>query len=429
MVIRTIPRVRTRGLPLPLTFTAPQRLVRVRGDGVGTESVKLHEYQARQILQDSGIPVPDGDVASSPTEARAIAERLGARVVVKAQVHAGGRGKAGGVKLVDGPQAAEHAAAGMLGKNLVTHQTSAAGVPVRRVLVAEASEIATELYLGIVVDSEAGAPVVMASKAGGMEIEEVAAATPEQIMRVVTDPVYGLWPYKARDLAIGLGVPGSLVRPTADIITKLYRVFVDNDCTLAEINPLVVTADERVVAIDAKLTIEDDALFRHPDLARLADLEQEEELERRAREAGLSYVKLDGGSVGCMVNGAGLAMATMDITRRAGTNPANFLDVGGGAQQDKIAEAFKIIVSDPDVKAILVNIFGGILRCDIAARGIAQGAHETGSNLPILALMRGTNAEAGRKILADASLHVTFLDDLSEAAPALAKVLDVGGAA
>jgi succinyl-CoA synthetase beta subunit len=344
-------------------------------------------------------------------------------VVVKAQVHAGGRGKAGGIKLVASPDAAEEAAASMLGANLVTHQTSPAGVPVERVLVAEGTDIAKELYLGIVVDGEAGTPVVMASEAGGVEIEEVAAATPEKILRVAADPVYGLWPYQARDLAIELGIPASQVRSAADLVTRLYRVFVDNDCMLAEINPLAVAADGRLVAIDAKLTIDDDALFRHADLARLADPAQEDVLERKAHEAGLSYVKLEDGAVGCMVNGAGLAMATMDITRAAGTNPANFLDVGGGAQEEKIATAFEIIVSDPHVRAVLVNIFGGILRCDIAARGVVAGARQSSSTQPIVALLRGTNAEEGRQVLGEAPLNVTFLDELSEAPAALASVL------
>ena len=395
----------------------------------GNAAVKLHEYQARQILAAAGLPVPEGDVASTPAEARAVAERLGGAVVVKAQIHAGGRGKAGGVKLAGSPAEAEEAAAGMLGTNLVTHQTSPAGVPVERVLVTEGADIARELYLGIVVDGEAGAPVVMASEAGGMEIEEVAATTPEKILRAPIDPVYGLWPYQARDLAIRIGVPPALVRPAADVITRLYRVFVENDCTLAEINPLAVTQDDRIVVIDAKLDVDDDALFRHPDLARLADPAQEEALERRAHEAGLSYVKLEDGAVGCMVNGAGLAMATMDITRAAGTNPANFLDVGGGAQEEKIATAFQIIVSDPDVRAVLVNIFGGILRCDIAARGVVAGARESGSTLPIVALLRGTNAEEGRQVLERAALDVSFLDDLSEAPAALERVLSRDGGA
>lgn len=389
--------------------------------------MKLHEYQAKDVLASYGIPVPAGEAAGTPAEARRVAEQLGGKVVVKAQVHAGGRGKAGGVQLVDSPEEAERAAATMLGRNLVTHQTSAAGVPVKKVLVAQTTDIARELYLSIVVDGESRAPVIIASAAGGVEIEEIAETSPEKILRVVCDPVFGLWPYQARDLAKDLDMTGHAVRSATELITRLHRLFTANDCTLAEINPLAVTPDGEIIAVDAKINVEDDALFRHPELRGMADPEQEEELERRANEAGLSYVKLENGTVGCMVNGAGLAMATMDITQKAGTNPANFLDVGGGAQEDKISEAFKIIVSDPDVKAILINIFGGILRCDIAARGIVQGARQTGSALPIIALMRGTNAEEGRQILGEADLNVTFLDDLTEAASAVAHVLEAGG--
>ncbi len=382
--------------------------------------MKLHEYQAAQILADYGIPIPAGDVASTSAEAKAIAKRLGGRVVVKAQVHAGGRGKAGGVKLVDDPDAAEAAAAAMLGRNLVTHQTSAGGVPVRRVLVAEATEIVTELYLGIVVDGEARAPVVMASKAGGMEIEEVAATSPESIIRVVTDPVYGLWPYQARDLAIKLDLPAALVRSAADLILKLNRLFIDNDCSLAEINPLAVTADERVVAVDAKLSIDDDALFRHADLVQLADPEQVEILERRAHSAGLSYVKLEGGAVGCMVNGAGLAMATMDIVKSAGADPANFLDVGGGANEEKVTQAIAIMLSDPQVERVLVNIFGGILRCDVAARGIVAAYQQSERRPPLVVRILGTNVDEGKAVLAESGLAITLVDTLHEAAKAIA---------
>ncbi len=390
--------------------------------------MKLHEYQARELLAKYGIPVPEASLATTPEEARAATEALGGRSVVKAQVHAGGRGKAGGVRLVDSPAAAAGAAAALIGTNLVTHQTSPSGAPVSSVMIAEQTAIVTELYLSVLVDAQLRTPVVMASQAGGVEIEQVAEESPEKIIRVVTDPVFGLWPYQARDIALALGVPPALVRPTTALISNLFKLFVENDCTLVEINPLVITEDEQVVALDSKVDIEDDALFRHPDLAKLVDPSQDDELERRARSAGLSYVKLDDGSVGCMVNGAGLAMATMDITLRAGTNPANFLDVGGGAQEETIAEAFDIIVSDPDVKAVLVNIFGGILRCDIAARGLVIGAHQSGSNLPIVVVMRGTNAEEGIEILRGSDLNVTFAEDLSEAAPTVARVIAGGGA-
>ena len=385
--------------------------------------MKLHEYQAKDLLAEFGVPVPTGDVASSPEEAADAAERLGGKAVVKAQVHAGGRGLAGGVKLVDSPQAAADIAASLLGNNLVTHQTGPEGVPVRGVLVAELTDIAKEFYLSVVIDADLRCPVVMASAEGGMEIEEVAAKSPEKIIRTPCDPVYGLWPYQARDIAIALGVPPALVRPTAQLISNVYRLFVQRDCTMVEINPLVVTEDEQIMAVDAKVDIEDDALFRQRDLAKLRDSGQIDELERRAHDADLSYVKLDNGSVGCMVNGAGLAMATMDITLKAGANPANFLDVGGGAQEDRIAEAFRIIVSDPDVKAVLVNIFGGILRCDIAARGVVDGATSTGSKLPIIAVMRGTNAEEGLQILRESDLNVTFADDLGQAAPTVVSVM------
>lgn len=387
------------------------------------DQLKLHEYQARDLLACFGVTVPDAKYAETPEEARAAAEGFGGKAVVKAQVHAGGRGLAGGVKLVSSADEAAEVAKSLIGTNLVTHQTGPEGAPVNGVLVAELTDIKTELYISIVVDAEMRTPVIMASQAGGMDIETVAAESPEKIIRVATDPVHGLWPYQARDIAIALGIPPASVRSAASLFMNLFKVFTDTDATLVEINPLVVTGDDLVVALDSKVDIEDDALFRHPDLAKLADPAQDGELERRANDAGLAYVKLDDGSVGCMVNGAGLAMATMDITLRAGTNPANFLDVGGGAQEDKIAEAFDIIVSDPDVKAVLVNIFGGILRCDIAARGVVQGATASGSLVPIVAVMRGTNAKEGLEILRDSDLNVTFADALSEAAPTIARVM------
>ena len=389
--------------------------------------MNIHEYQAREILESYGVPVPRAGVASTPDEARKLAVDLGGRVVVKAQVHAGGRGKAGGVKLVETPDEAAAAAKGMLGRNLVTHQR-AGGVPVRQVLVAELTDIADELYLAITLDADARAPMVMASSEGGVEIEEVAANTPERIVRVAADPLIGLSPYHARDVAMKIGIPPDLIRPATTLIMNLYRIFRDKDASLVEINPLVITTDGRVMALDAKIGFEDDALFRHPEIRSLEDPEQNDELEQKAHDAGLAYVKLDGGRVGCMVNGAGLAMATMDITKTAGADPANFLDVGGGAAEDKIAEAFEIIVSDHDVEAILVNLFGGILRCDVAARGIVMGARSTGTQLPLVVAMRGTNAEEGLQILADAGLNVTTVGDLGEAAKALTNVLAIGPA-
>jgi succinyl-CoA synthetase beta subunit len=391
--------------------------------------LKIHEYQARQLLEQSGIPTQPGGVAATPAEARKIAEKIGGRVVVKAQIHAGGRGKAGGVKIVDTAGEAEAAAASMLGRKLVTHQTPAGGALVQKVLVAAATDIADELYVAIVMDGEAGAPVVIASTEGGVEIEEVAARTPGKIVRVPGDPLIGFSPYKARDLAYALGVPAVLVRPTADLIVKLYRLFVEKDCSLAEINPLAVTKpsgrDEqpRIVALDAKINLEDDALFRHPELQALHDPEQEDPLELHAAAAGLSYVKLEGGRVGCMVNGAGLAMATMDITKWAGADPANFLDVGGSADEKRVEEAYRILVSDTDVKVVLINLFGGILRCDAAARGIVAGARATRSDLPVVVAMRGTNAEEGLKILGGSGLKTTLAADLAGAAEGLKKVL------
>jgi len=390
--------------------------------------LKIHEYQARRLLEEYGVPTPRGEVASTPEEARRIGEELGGAVVVKAQVHAGGRGKAGGIKLVDTPDETGRAAAEMLGRPLVTRQTGAAGAMVSRVLVVERTDIVRELYLGIVVDADAGVPVVMASGEGGIEIEQVAEETPQKIVRAAGDSLLGLLPYRARDLAYSLQVPPDLVRPAGDLVSRLYRLFVEKDCSLAEINPLAITGDGRVLAVDAKLAFEDDALFRHPELRDLDDPTQEDEFELRARKARLSYVKLEGGRVGCMVNGAGLAMATMDITGTAGAAPANFLDVGGGADEGQIAEAFRIIVSDPDVKAIFVNLFGGILRCDVAARGIAAAAGETNPRLPVVALMRGTNAEEGRRILLDTDLDIILVDDLARATGALADALEHGAA-
>ena len=380
--------------------------------------MKIHEYQAKEVLARHDVPIPQGDVASTPQKARNIAQSVGGKAVVKAQVHAGGRGKAGGVKVVSSLEEAERAAAEILGRNLVTVQTGPEGVPVRKVLVEEVLQIAKELYLGIVVDGQAKGVVIMASEAGGVEIEEVAARTPDKIVKTAVDPAVGLQPFQTRRLAYGMNVPPRLLKPTADVIASLYQAFVSNDCSLAEINPLAITADGRVLALDAKLNLEDDALFRHPDLKSMRDPEQEDPLEEQASRYDIQYVKLDG-DVGCMVNGAGLAMATMDIILRAGAEPANFLDVGGGASEEKVAEAFKIILSDPKVKRILVNIFGGILRCDIAARGIVSGAGGRKSPVPIVMLMRGTNVKEGKAILSKSDLNVTLVNSLREAAQAV----------
>ncbi|MBT3555292.1 MAG: ADP-forming succinate--CoA ligase subunit beta [Chloroflexi bacterium] len=389
--------------------------------------MNIHEYQAKAILDKFGVPTPNAEVASTAAEAKEIALRIGGRVVVKAQVHAGGRGKVGGVKLVDTPEQAEEVAASLLGTRLVTNQTGATGVPVEKVMIAETLDIKDELYISIVIDGDIGAPLVMASTEGGMDIEEVAESTPEKIFRVAGDPLIGLTTYHARDIALALGVPTKSVRATTKLITDLYNVFVENDCSLVEINPLVITEDDQVFALDAKINIEDDALFRHPDLAVLRDPNQQDPLEQRADKAELAYVKLEGGRVGCMVNGAGLAMATMDITKAAGADPANFLDIGGSADQDRIEEAFKIIIADDDVEMILVNLFAGIARSDIVAQGIVAAAKETNASVPMVVAMRGTNAEEGIKILADSGLNITGAPDLAGAAEVLkAKLLELG---
>ncbi len=378
--------------------------------------MKIHEYQAKEIAAKYGIPVPKGGVASTPQEARKLAQELGGRVVVKAQVHAGGRGKAGGVKIANSPQEAEQIAASLLGRRLVTHQTGPAGVPVRRVLVEEAMQTKKELYLGIVIDSAAHMPVVMASESGGMEIEEVAATTPEKILMVHVDPATGFQPFQGRKLAYGMNLPEELVRPAVDLIGNLYKIFEAKDCSLAEINPLVITADNRLLALDAKLNFEDDAIFRHPEVPALRDTEQEEPLEVEASKYGIAYVKLDG-CVGCMVNGAGLAMATMDVIEAMGSGLANFLDVGGGTSQEKVYNAFKLIMMDPNVKSVLLNFFGGILRCDVAANGIVQAVKERGGvAVPIIVRMLGTNAEEGKQILKESGIKVILADDLTEAA-------------
>jgi len=389
--------------------------------------VNIHEYQAKAILDKFGVPTPKAEVASTPAEAKEIASRIGGRVVVKAQVHAGGRGKVGGVKLVNSPEEAEQVAASLLGTRLVTNQTGANGVPVDKVMIAETLDIKDELYISIVIDGDIGAPLVMASTEGGMDIEEVAESTPEKIFRVAGDPLIGLTTYHARDIALALGVPAKAVRATTKLITDLYNVFVENDCSLVEINPLVVTEDDQVIALDAKINLEDDALFRHPELAKLRDPNQQDPLEQRSDKAELAYVKLEGGRVGCMVNGAGLAMATMDITKAAGADPANFLDIGGSADQARIEEAFKIIIGDDDVEMILVNLFAGIARSDIVAQGIVAAAKETNASVPMVVAMRGTNAKEGIKILAESGLNITGAPDLAGAAEVLkAKLLELG---
>ena len=379
----------------------------------------MHEYQAKTLLAQGGVPVPEGRVASTPQEAREIAAGLGGSCVVKAQVHAGGRGKAGGIRVVSSAAEAEQAASDMLGTMLVTAQTGPEGVPVNGVLVEEAIKVERELYVGMVIDGAAGGVVAMVSEAGGMEIEEVAERTPEKILRASVDPMLGLQQYQARGLAYGLNVKPEQVRPISTLLVDLYQVFEDHDCSLAEVNPLVVTEDGRVLAADAKLSLDDDALFKRPELQELSDPEQEDSLEVQARRHGISFVKLDG-DVGCMVNGAGLAMATMDVAVAAGSAPANFLDVGGTADEDRVAEAMRIILSDSGVTKVLVNVFGGILRCDLVARGILIGAESAGRTAPPMVVrMLGTNAEEGREILASSSLDVTLVNDFAGAADAI----------
>lgn len=385
--------------------------------------MKIHEYQAKRILAQYGVPVPNGGVAATPQEAADLVRELGGRGVVKAQVHAGGRGKAGGVKPVASPEEAAAFAESILGGNLVTFQTGAEGVPVRRLLVEEIIDVAKELYLGMVIDGAAEGVVAIASEAGGMEIEEVAESNPEQILRAAVDPVLGLQPFQARNLAYALNVEAALVRPVGALIENLYRAFKENDCSLAEINPLVITTDGRALAVDAKLDFDDDAMFRHAALNELHDPEQEDPGEVEARKYDINYVKLDG-SVGCIVNGAGLAMATMDVVLSGGAKPANFLDIGGGADEEKVAQALNIVLSDSSVELVLVNIFGGILRCDVAARGLLLAAEAAPDAMrPMVARMLGTNADEGRRILSESSLDVTLVDDLGGAAAAVGAVL------
>ena len=384
--------------------------------------MKIHEYQSKDIFAQYGIAVPKGRVATTPEEAAEIAVELGGRAVVKAQVHAGGRGKAGGIKVVDSPAKAAESAESLIGSTLVTFQTGPEGVPIRSVLVEEVVDVETEMYVGMAIDGAAEGVVAIASAAGGMEIEEVAETAPEKIITVAVDPVLGLQPFQGRKLAYGLGVAPELNRPVAGLMASLYKLFEENDCSLVEINPLGVTPDGRVLAMDAKIDIDDDAMFRHRDLAGLRDVEQEDPLEVEASEFNISYVKLDG-DVGCIVNGAGLAMATMDVTHAAGASPANFLDIGGGADEAKVSKALEIVLSDKSVKRVLVNIFGGILRCDVAARGFVMAAEKAPDKMrPMVVRMLGTNADEGQQTLADSGLDVVLVDDLNQAAEAIRNV-------
>jgi succinyl-CoA synthetase beta subunit len=377
--------------------------------------VKVHEHQAKALLREFGVPVPRGEWAETAAAAKAIAQRLGGKVVVKAQVHAGGRGKAGGIKPADDAAAAERAASEIIGMRLKTPQTPPEGIEVRSVLVEEASAVARELYLSITLDRARATHVVMASPAGGMEIEAVAARSPEQILREWAHPALGLADFQARRLAFGLGLVGDQFKQGVALVKNLFAFYLAKDCSLAEINPLVVTADGRVLALDAKLDFDDSALFRHPDVQALRDTREEDPLDVEASKYGLNYIKLDG-NVGCMVNGAGLAMATMDIVKLAGGEPANFLDVGGGASPEQIENAFRILSSDPRVKAVFINVFGGILRCDRLAEGVIAAVKTLGLRLPVVVRMEGTNVELGRKMLAESGLPLTNAADMDEGA-------------
>jgi succinyl-CoA synthetase beta subunit len=378
--------------------------------------MKIHEYQGKTILAKYGVPVPRGEVVFTPAEAETAAKNLGGgTVVVKAQIHAGGRGKGGGVKVVKNPDAALEAAKALLGMTLVTYQTGPEGRVVGRVLVEEGLAIARELYLGLVIDRATKQPVLMVSPDGGVEIEKVAEETPDRIFKAFVDPAVGLQAFQARQLAFSLGLSGQQIGQAVKMMTAIYQAFVATDAAMIEINPLIVTGDGNLLALDAKVAFDDNALFRHPDLKELRDLSEEDPLEIDASKFSLNYIKLDG-TIGCMVNGAGLAMATMDIIKLAGGEPANFLDVGGGANAEQIKNAFRILTSDPAVKAVLINIFGGILRCDVLAQGVIAAVTDLGVNIPIVIRMEGTNVELGKQMLKDSGLNFTTADTMGEAA-------------
>ena len=382
--------------------------------------MKIHEYQGKELLRKYGVTVPKGTPAFSVDEAEAAAKALIAEtgsevVVVKAQIHAGGRGKGGGVKVVKGAAAARETAQKILGMKLVTHQTGPAGQVVKRLLIEQGMDIARELYLGVVVDRGAGRVVVMASSEGGMEIEEVAAKTPEKILKQIVDPVVGLARYQARNLAYGLGLTGAAAKNAAELLTLVYKAFVELDASLLEVNPLVVLKDNRVLALDAKVTFDDNALYRHKELEALRDLDEEDPAEIEAKRHDLSFITLDG-NVGCMVNGAGLAMATMDTIKHFGGQPANFLDVGGGATAEKVTAAFKIITADAKVKGIFVNIFGGIMKCDTIAEGVISAVKQVGLKVPLVVRLEGTNVELGKKMLAESGLALTTAGDMADGA-------------
>ena len=378
--------------------------------------MNLHEYQAKQLFAQFGVPVLKGGAASTVEEAEAVARELGGEGwVIKAQVHAGGRGKAGGVKLVKSFDELKEAARGYLGSRLVTHQTDKKGLPVNQVLIESLCDIDKELYVSMMVDRARERVVVMASAMGGMDIEEVAATQPEALIKVAVDPVVGLMPYQCRQISFGMGLPGALAGEMTRLLTGLYRLFIEKDASLVEINPLVITREGHLLALDAKVGIDGSALYRQKDLAEMKDASQEDPTEHEAEQHGLNYVTLDG-DIGCMVNGAGLAMATMDLIKLKGGQPANFLDVGGGTTADKVAEAFKLILADHKVKAVLVNIFGGIVRCNLIAEGIIAAVKEVGVTIPVIVRLEGTNAEQGRELLDNSGLAITTAADLTDAA-------------
>jgi succinyl-CoA synthetase beta subunit len=387
--------------------------------------MNVHEFQAKQLFGQFGIPVPRGKEITSPEAGAAWAAELNTPVfVVKAQIHAGGRGKAGGVKITKDKAAVPGLVKELIGKTLVTHQTGPKGREVRRLLIEEGAAIAKELYVSIVVDRDSGWPVFIASTEGGMEIEEVAAHTPEKIIREAIDPAVGFQGYNGRNIAFALGLPAieaAVVNPFIQMLGNLYRMFMDKNAAMVEINPLVITSDKKLIALDGKVAFDDSALFRHADVQQMRDLHEEDPLEVEAGENNLNYVKLDG-NIGCMVNGAGLAMATMDVIKLAGSEPANFLDVGGGATKETVAAGFRILLKDPNVKGIFINIFGGIVRCERIAHGVIEAAKEVKINVPLVVRLQGTNAEEGRKLLAESGLKLEVADDLWEAAQKIVKL-------
>jgi succinyl-CoA synthetase beta subunit len=387
--------------------------------------MKIHEYQAKEILKSYGVPIPKGGVAETQEEALKIAERIGAQsMVVKAQIHAGGRGKGGGVRLVKTPEEAKKAAGEILGMTLITHQTGPFGRVVRKVLIEEGAEIKEELYLGVVIDRSRACPVIMASRAGGVEIEKIAAESPDEIVKEWIDPVVGFKPFHANKIGYSLGLEPGQVGKLRSFLSGLYKAFWEKDCLLAEINPLVLTRGGDFIALDAKMNFDDNGLFRHKEIAGLRDITEEAPLEIEASKYNLNYIKLDG-NVGCMVNGAGLAMATMDIIKVVGAEPANFLDVGGGATAEMVKNGFKILMSDPSVKVVFINIFGGILRCDILARGVTEAVQEVKVNVPVVVRLEGTNVEEGRRILNDSGLNFTVGMGMKDAAQKVAEALKI----